>query len=69
MIGVHSRLFVDQLPPFYYVIVSNDNLLWNAGFLDPNVYLEEGTWNRDTFIQMIDECTEQAEVFTGLIPV
>lgn len=66
MIGVTPACFVDQLPPFYYVIVSNDKLVMDAGFLDPNVYLEEGTWNRDTFIQMIDECTDASRGIYGL---
>lgn len=66
LIGVTPACFINQLPPFYYVVVANDKLVTNSGFLDPNVYLEEGTWNRDTFVEMIEECTDTSRGIYGL---
>ena len=66
LIGVTPACFVDQLPPFYYVLVANDNIVERAGFSNPNVYLEEGTWNRDTFADMVRECTDASTGVYGL---
>lgn len=66
LIGVTPACFRDQLPPFYYVVVSNDKLVTNAGFYQPSVYLEEGTWDRDMFTKIVEECTDSAKDIYGL---
>ena len=66
LIGVTPACFRDQLPPFYYVIVSNDKLVTNAGFYKPSVYLEEGTWDRDMFTKIVEECTDSSKDVYGL---
>lgn len=64
--GVTPASWIDNLPPFYYVLVSNNEVLEKNSFGDPREYYENGKWNRDLFEEMIRECSDLETGMYGL---
>lgn len=56
--GVIPASWPDNMKSFFYVIVTNNRLMKEAGYGDVRVYREEGTWSRETFEDFIKNCSQ-----------
>lgn len=56
--GVIPASWPDNMKSFFYVIVTNNRLMKEAGYGDISVYQEEGAWSRETFEEFIKNCSQ-----------
>lgn len=64
--GVSTSCWLNSLIPFCHFIVANDSIFQQNGFAVPSEYLENQTWNRDTFQQVIAGCYDGNREIFGL---
>jgi len=63
--GVTPASWIDNLTPYYFAIVANNNLFMKNGFANPREYIENDTWGREIFEEVTVNCTDTANQIYG----
>lgn len=56
--GVTPAAWVDKMSPYYFLVVTNDDIVMKNGYSDPHEYYENKTWNRTLFEEMVRNCAD-----------
>lgn len=57
--GIIPYCFPDNMRSFFYILVTNNRLMSEAGYDDMSVFQEENNWSRDIFEELIKNCAQQ----------
>ena len=64
--GVTPAAWVDKLAPYYFFLVTNNDMLKTNGFSHPHEYYENGTWNRTVFEEIVNRCADTDKGIYGI---
>ena len=64
--GVTPAAWVDKLAPYYFLVVTNNDIVMRNGFSHPHEYYENGSWNRDVFAEMVSTCADLEKNIYGI---
>ena len=59
--AVRASYWPGRYPAFAAPIIFNQDITAAAGHADPREYVEQGKWDRDMFIKLIQDCTQKDE--------
>jgi hypothetical protein len=64
--GVTPAAWVDKLPPLYFFLLTNNDIITRNGFNHPHEYYENKTWSREIFSDMVSTCADPERGIYGL---
>ncbi len=64
--GVTPAAWVDKLAPYYFLVVTNNDIVMKNGYPHPHEFYENGTWNRSVFAEMVSTCADLERNIYGI---
>lgn len=64
--GVTPAAWADKLAPYYFFLVTNNDIILKNGYSHPHEYYENRTWNRGLFEEMVRNCSDLETGIYGL---
>jgi len=56
--GITPAAWIDKLSPYYFLVITNNDILLKNGFKHPHEYYEDSTWNRTIFEEIVSKCAD-----------
>jgi len=64
--GLTPASWIDNISPYYFILISNNDILYKNGFSNPHKYYESGTWDRTIFEEIVSKCADKDSGIYGL---